>query len=1094
MQAFRICLTMAMATGPLLWVPHAIAQQTDVVKEPAAPVSDFVPLAKRAHALHVEGKTSEAIVVAERAERQAALRALPQTTEVADAWNSLGMTLFELGYDLRARSAYEKAWSIADAILGPEAAFRSSLLNNLGQVEMRLGHSTRAVDYLEQALALRRRLAATKPYDLAVSMDNLALAYQGIDELDKAEELHQKALEIFEQKFGLINTDTATASGNLASVYGLKRDYRRAEVYRLRALDAHQRLFGFEDSRTVLDLTTLAQLYLEMGDQGRTDTLVNVLLKAGGPAPGKQHMSVANAVCFLATQAQLHWQLGLAERLAARAVEMFTAIVGPNGAETLKGLSLLAHIQAARSDFASAEKTFRSVLKEYSAHGQSMESVAAMVQLAKVYRNWRAYPSAIELLTKAVDVIRGQEGVHSEELASALGNLAEVYYEADNPSAAEKTYDKALAAIQDEKSSQHRPWLLHGRALLWYHLGRYEQARQGLEQARDIWSEASSKEHPFVATTLANLALVTWAQGDRPKTVDLLSTVSEIRERELQRTLTVGTEQQRLAYARDMQADLFKMLSFCFAPERCAGDAARLSATLLLQRKGRVLDAMVDTTRQIRNQFSPEDRKLLYRLEAVRRSISEQMYPTLVSGEAPKETTELSALLDQERELQRAVSFRSAGYRASLEPVTVEGVRRVLPRDAILIEFVKYSVFEPIRTGRGIPWRGERYAALALKGETDPRWFDLGPAGEIENAVQAFRLRLRNRNTAYTTSEAERLYSLIIKPLKEALKPEEDTAGKDPQLLLIAPDGTLNLIPFGLLKDKDGSALDDVYVVNILSSGRDLLQQRSSAPAKDVVVFADPDFNAGDSGASVNTPMRLQERGDFAPIPGTRKEVEELTRLLEGVRSFTDQKATVAALKAVERPAVLHIATHGVFARVDHVERQTTSDTLHIGDSSYFLFLSGSSTLDNPLLFSGLALAGANKGERSGGAGIISALEISSLQLQGTELVVLSACETGLGTTRHGEEFSGLRRALSIAGAARQVTSLWKVDDTATAALMAKYYSLLLNGKGTADALQLAQQHIRKEHPEWSHPYFWAAFISSGDWKPIRTLVPRAVK
>jgi hypothetical protein len=263
---------------------------------------------------------------------------------------------------------------------------------------------------------------------------------------------------------------------------------------------------------------------------------------------------------------------------------------------------------------------------------------------------------------------------------------------------------------------------------------------------------------------------------------------------------------------------------------------------------------MADTTREMRSQFSAEDRKLWYRLEAVRRSISEQTSPTLVSGEIPKETIGLSELLEQETELQRAISYRSASYRASLEPITLEGVSRALPRDAILIEFVKYSVFEPVRTGRGVPWRGERYAVMALKGETDPRWFDLGPASEIESAVEAFRLRLRNRSTAYTTSEAERLYGLIINPLKQALgKPEENTAGNGRQLLLIAPDGTLNLIPFGLLKEKDVSALDEVYVVNVLNSGRDLLQQRSSAPSKDVVVFADTDFNAAESGASGNT-------------------------------------------------------------------------------------------------------------------------------------------------------------------------------------------------------------------------------------------------
>jgi tetratricopeptide (TPR) repeat protein len=284
MQAFRRCVAIALALGPLLWVSQGIAQQTDEVKDSAAGSGDFVTLAKRAYALQVKGNNSEAIAVAEHAERQAGLTTLPRSAEVADSWNSLGMTFFELGYDLRAKSAYENAWSIADAILEPDATFRASLLNNLGQAEVRLGNSAKAVSYLERALDLRRRSAATKPFALAVAMDNLALAYHGTGELDEAEELHRKALEIFEREVGLVNTNTATASGNLASVYRLKRDYRQAEAYGLRALDSHQRLFGLEDGRTVLDLTNLAQLYLEMAAQERADTLVDVLLTVGGPA------------------------------------------------------------------------------------------------------------------------------------------------------------------------------------------------------------------------------------------------------------------------------------------------------------------------------------------------------------------------------------------------------------------------------------------------------------------------------------------------------------------------------------------------------------------------------------------------------------------------------------------------------------------------------------------------------------------------------------------------------------------------------------------------------------------------------------------
>lgn len=1091
MQVFSPFVMLTIALGQLWSLPNASAQQTEASRGQAVSHIDFVTLANQAYALHRQRKNAEAIDVVERAEREGASSALPQTNEVARAWNSLGMTLFELGYNERAKSAYDRAFAIANAVSAPDATLRADLLNNLGQVENLLGHNEKAREYLEAALALRQQSADTPPRALAVVMDNLATAYARARDLDKAEELHLKALEIFEREDGMTSDDAATAAGSLGDLYAVKRDYRRAEAYQLRAFDAHHRLYGIEHEDTLLDATNLAALYLQVGDEARTERLANLLLSIGGAKPGKQHVSAANSAYHLAEQAHFQWQLGLAERLAVRAVEIFRAVLGPNDAQTLKGLFLLASIQAAKSDFSSAEKNYRSLMGAYSAQGNSRDGAAATVQLAKVYREWRSYPAAIELLEKAIYELRAQKGIPPEDIASALGNLAQVYFEADNPSAAEKKYDEALTVVKDEKHSFERPWLLHGRALLWYHLGKYEQAQQGLEEALGIWAEARSSEHPFVATTIANLALVTWARNDATKTVELLSRVSEIRERELHRTLTVGTEQQRLGYARGMQSDLAKALSFCFGTSGCTGDAARLSATLLLQRKGLVLDAITDTMRQIRQELSAEDRKLVYRLEAVRRSISEQMHSTLVSGQLPTQTEDLEQLLKQEADLQTALSYKSAAFQASLEPVTFEAVRRRLPAGATLIEFIKYSVFEPIRAGYGRPWRGERYAALVLSGESEPRWFNLGPAAEIENAVQAFRMRLRDRNAAYTASEAERLYGLVIAPLKGALS--NPTRAKPP-LLLIAPDGSLNIIPFGLLSEKNGAAIKDRFVVDYVSSGRDLLQRQAVVSSKQIVVIAGPDFNAQAEGESLKATMHLPEQGKFAPIPGTKKEAAQLDRLLDGVSSFTDEKATVAALRAVDRPAVLHIATHGVFIRIDRVEPQVTSDFLQVGDSSYLFLHSTPSALDNPLLFSGLALAGANKAARGANSGIISALEISGLQLQGTQLVVLSACETGLGTTRGGEEFSGLRRAISIAGAASQVTSLWKVDDAATSALMVHYYGLLLKGAGRAEALQLAQKRIQRGHPKWRHPFYWAGFIVSGDWKPIDQLAPRAGK
>ena len=192
-------------------------------------------------------------------------------------------------------------------------------------------------------------------------------------------------------------------------------------------------------------------------------------------------------------------------------------------------------------------------------------------------------------------------------------------------------------------------------------------------------------------------------------------------------------------------------------------------------------------------------------------------------------------------------------------------------------------------------------------------------------------------------------------------------------------------------------------------------------------------------------------------------------------------QATKAALKRIAAPRILHIATHGFFLS----DKEITAAALRPAD-----FIQDQPPMplgENPLLRSGLALAGANP-RRSGtdDDGILTAAEAAQLDLRGTQLVVLSACETGVGEVQNGEGVYGLRRALVLAGAQTQVASLWKVADAATKDLMLDYYKRLLKGEGRSAALRDAQRTMigSQEH---SHPYFWAAFVPIGNWAPLAT-------
>jgi CHAT domain-containing protein len=294
-------------------------------------------------------------------------------------------------------------------------------------------------------------------------------------------------------------------------------------------------------------------------------------------------------------------------------------------------------------------------------------------------------------------------------------------------------------------------------------------------------------------------------------------------------------------------------------------------------------------------------------------------------------------------------------------------------------------------------------------------------------------------------------------------------------------------MPFGELRDADGRTLTNRFLVSYLSCGRDLARAATAEEsAGGVVVIAAPDFDAETEATDLPLAAsnRFADREAFAPLPGARDEAEEIGRLLDDTRLLLGPAATVDALRHVRRPIVLHVATHGFFAPLEDEVVSQRLDMLSIDDSPMLVQRTAKASLINPMFCSGLAFCGANHR----GRGIITAQDIAGLDLQGTELVVLSACETGLGAVKQGEEFTGLRRALAIAGAMTQVTSLWKVDDDATRVLMGHYYRLLLEGRGRAEALQMAQSRVAENpaHPEWRHPAYWAAFVSAGAWGPLR--------
>jgi CHAT domain-containing protein len=515
--------------------------------------------------------------------------------------------------------------------------------------------------------------------------------------------------------------------------------------------------------------------------------------------------------------------------------------------------------------------------------------------------------------------------------------------------------------------------------------------------------------------------------------------------------------------------------------------ALELALATALRRKGRVLDSLADNQLSLRAHLTPELRDKLDQLAAVSAELSNRLRAPFKPSTAMIRASAITALRTRVEELESALNAASAEFRVQSEPITVAKIQAALPPGAALVEFVRYHRFGP---QLGQPQQEARYIVYVLPWKGSPWWVALGEAAPIDGGVDAVIAAMRKGTSAEAAKAAlQHLDTLVFAPLRGQLA--------NVSHVILSPDDKLNLVPFEALVDRQGHYELERRLVSYVTSGRDLLRLAARrAPRSSATIIAAPAYGPPSSPARNGLGM-------FRPLEGATAELAELPAYFVRARTLTGDQATKAALAATVGPAVLHIATHGFYAH-DAATPATSSSTStgaapappapsassHPLDSRG-IYVDGDAFSALPLPppsedptdaldRAGLALAGANVRPD----GIVSARELAGYDWWGTQLVVLSACETGVGTVPSGEGVYGMRRALVLAGAESQVVSLWNVSDASTRELMRTFYGELARGTGRAEALRQAKLRLLRQ-PKFAHPYYWAAFIPAGDWAPL---------
>jgi CHAT domain-containing protein/tetratricopeptide (TPR) repeat protein len=795
---------------------------------------------------------------------------------------------------------------------------------------------------------------------------------------------------------------------------------------------------------------------------------------------------------------------------------------------------------------------------------KSPESVLILNALAVAVRGssrgWQETPR--RYLEEALECV-GNDG---PARAMIIHNLADELLHEGDFSGAVRLLEPLVIARRSEAQeiSTEELTLLVQLGLAHYFAGEFASAESRLREALDAGQHQWSEADPIRARAVEVLAAVCAAMGRPGDALDLLLESERSRELGLGGVLATATEQERFRYMRYVHASTGALLMLLCDHDAPQPDVVATVWEIVTRRRSLAREAMglqrgagASQTRAV----DGEVRQLRDRLAAL-----EMQGPPVGQEAFDVWHKTIQEIRQRIRGFEESLADRVSASVEEIRSLNANRLSAALPRDSVLVEFVKFQGYEFDRR-EALPDAGrrpEQYCAFLLRPGYSPGVVSLGPAAPIDEAVAVLGGRASDseerghwpwESDPSSGAEADgpvaTLSELVLAPLLPWFE-------LGVTRLLVIPDGELSRLPLAPLVLPDGRRLLDVLDLCHLASSHEILDEGSGrgegtppvvVGAPDFELAAEPSELIASMAATETTEGRAGEdvseytfssvpaemlRGDtrFASLAGTYTEAHVVGALL-GVRPWTGGAALKGRLRRLQSPVILHIATHGFFleSKLAHLLEETGLEAYVAAEHAVEGRFSGG-RLANAFLRSGLALAGANVWLRfeapppEAEDGLLTAEDISRMDLAGTRLAVLSACDTGLGDVRVGDGVMGLQRAFILAGAATIVMSLWRVPDLATCLLMEHFYDGILHRREACDrSLRNAQLAIRDltlgelrercradvrigrlaasllhrnrtepaDFQPFLHAGYWGGFVCMGDWRPVDVLVEPAI-
>jgi tetratricopeptide (TPR) repeat protein len=1011
-----------------------------------------------------------------------------------EAWKKLDAQAEKLLKEARYAEALEaakEALKVAENTFGAETLNAAAALNRLGEVCEKQGNYADAETLLQRALSIREKILGSENYDVAASLNMLGELYGTEGKYSEAEEVFQRALSIREKILGPEHLDVAQSQEGLAEVYRVQGKYARAEPLYRHALAVREKALGPEHVDVAESLNDLALLYEAQGKYAEAESLYVRALAIFEGALGPEHPDLA---IVLGNLAAVYWEEGKyadAETLDRRALSIREKVLGPDHRDVGIALNILGLLYYDEGKYGEAEPLLeRAVAIFQKTFGAEHLFVAtAQHNLARVYSGEGKNTEAESLYLRSLATVEKALGPEHPTVAMCLSNLGRLYISQARYTEAEPLLQRAVSIFQKALGPDHPSLATAERNLarVYRAQGKYADAESLYQRALAIFEATLGSDHPYVALSLKDLAELDWVEGKDEEAGQRFDGSLQNLALQFHRYFSYMSEKERLEFLDKVSSVFPLYFSFCFSTHARSPQLAAKMYDVLLWQKGLVASSIASLRSRVAANGDKETFAMFGKLAEDRTRLAALLVSTPRDREGWRTTVE--HLKEESNDLERQLALRSDALEETqrLARSGWRDVQKALAEHDAAVEFVRF----PFHNGKELT-NDVYYVALVVTATTKmaPTLVLLGDAGKLEGSC---RHEYRNWVSRSSLSSRSELYQCFWKPLELALG--------DSKRIYLSPDGILNEISLGIIPTLSGQLLMEKYNLRVVSSTRDLLRQRTTKWTNDAVLVGNPRFDLTEAQQRIAaTRIREAEEPEtefewlgsglrsrdgqtthLSALPGAQVELERVRFLLEEhnwrVHTFTRENALVDIVKRVQGPRVLHLATHGFFL----------SDQEREGPNSFRDLPSGA---EDPMLRSGLYFAGADRvlsGTSSAPGlddGVLTAYEASGLNLQGTELVVLSGCETGLGQVKNGEGVFGLLRGLQEAGAQSVLMSLWSVPDRETQELMTKFYKHWLSGKDKTSALRAAQLELRqivKTRYGQDRPFYWGGFVLVGN-------------